>query len=489
MNSTPDNISSQGRLSGPGQDNPPDSRPFDKARNIQVNDRFDGPDGAAHSAPTGNSPDGSHASRRKTYDAIALFSGGLDSILTVKVLEEQGLRVKALHFFTPFFGKPQARKYWERLYNIDLTAVDLGDDFADLLKQGPTSGFGKVLNPCVDCKILLLRRAKALLPHYGATFLATGEVMGQRPMSQRRDTLNRISREADVRDCLLRPLSARLLPPTPMEEDGRVNRELLCDISGRGRNAQFELAKRFNITEFPTPAGGCRLAEMENARRYWPVLQYLPDCTADDFYLANLGRQFWHGRHWLSVGRNATDNEALEKLARPADFIFKTLDFPGPLSLGRPTPGADWDEATQLSAAALAASFSPKARQYSGPLRVRITQGESSRELVIDSPQTAAQTAAALWHALTWEEVKPEIHALRKQPAKPPRSDRAEQDFTAAGDALEPTAGLPPCGPDIFEPAAIGQTSTPHAAAPAVSQPDSPVTAARRGNSDASDQA
>ena len=166
-----------------------------------------------HDRAPGSSP---AAERAKTYDAIVLFSGGLDSILAAKVLEAQGLKVKALHFFTPFFGKPQARKYWEKLYNLDLTAIDVGDDFVEMIKAGPAAGFGKVLNPCVDCKILLLRRAKELLTRYGATFLATGEVMGQRPMSQRRDTLNRISREADVRDCLLRPLSAKLLPPTPM---------------------------------------------------------------------------------------------------------------------------------------------------------------------------------------------------------------------------------------------------------------------------------
>ena len=362
----------------------------------------------------------------KTYDAISLFSGGLDSILAVKILEAQGLKVKTLHFFTPFFGKPGAKKYWSALYGLDLSVVDVGEDFVRLLKNGPASGFGKVLNPCVDCKILLLRHAKTLLPKYGATFLATGEVLGQRPMSQRLDTLNRISREAEVRDCLLRPLSALHLSPTPMEEDGRVRRELLCGISGRGRNEQFDLAARFGITDIPTPAGGCRLAEMENARRYWPVLKYLPDCVAADFYLANLGRQFWAGRHWLAVGRNIADNEALEKLARPEDFVFKTLDFPGPLSLGRPVSGADWDEAMQTSAATLAASFSPKARQHSGPLRVRITRGGVSREVtlagggVIENgadEQGGGAKAQSPWRALTWEEVRPEIHALRKPAA------------------------------------------------------------------------
>ena len=358
----------------------------------------------------------------KTYDAIALFSGGLDSILAVKILEAQGLKVKALHFFTPFFGKPGAKKYWSKLYGLDLSVVDAGEDFVQMMKKGPLAGFGKVLNPCVDCKILLLRRAKALLEHYGATFLATGEVMGQRPMSQRHDTLNRISREADVRDCLLRPLSALLLPPTPMEEDGRVKRELLCNLWGRGRTAQFELAARFNITEIPTPAGGCRLAEMENARRYWPLLKYMPDCRAADFYLANLGRQLWAGRHWLAVGRNVADNQELEKLVQPDDFIFKTLDFPGPLSLGRPVPGAAWGEDVLLSAAALTASFSPRAKERGAPVRVRITRGDESREVtVLPQPEEKSGEAAdsESWHTLTWAEVKPEIHALRKeQPAR-----------------------------------------------------------------------
>ena len=382
--------------------------------------------------------------RRKVYDVLALFSGGLDSILAVKVLEAQGLKVKAVHFFTPFFGKPAAKKYWEKLYGLDLAVIDVGEDFVGLLKSGPASGFGKTLNPCVDCKILLLRRAKTLLGQYGATFLATGEVMGQRPMSQRRDALNRISREADIRDCLLRPLSALHLPPTPMEEDGRVKRELLCDIWGRGRAAQFELAARFGITEIPTPAGGCRLAEVENARRYWPVLKYMPDCTAADFYLANLGRQLWAGRHWLTVGRNAADNEAMEKLIRPDDLVFKTLDFPGPLSVGRPVPGADWDEAMQLSAARLAASFSPKARQHSGPVRVRIARGDDLREVtlaglaeddILAAPAKAAgpaQAALEQWQTLTWDDVRPEIHALRK-PA-PRAAPQAHSEDAAPSD-------------------------------------------------------
>ncbi len=367
------------------------------------------------------------------YDVLALFSGGLDSILAVKVLEMQGLRVKSLHFFTPFFGKPAARKYWTRKFGLDLALIDCGEAFIRMMQAGPSTGYGKVLNPCVDCKILLLREAKTLLPKYGATFLATGEVLGQRPMSQRRDTLNRISREADVRDCLLRPLSALHLPPTPMEEDGRVNRDLLCGIWGRGRNDQFELAHKFGLedADIPTPGGGCRLAEKENARRYWPVLKYLPEAGAADFYLANLGRQFWDGLHWLCIGRNQADNEALQNLAKDTDFLFKTVDFPGPVGLARPVPGADWSEDRLLSAAAFVAAYSPKAKQYAGPLRVRITNRENSREVILP------QGPAPAWPDLTWDDVRPEIHALRKPSAK------AQQQAHQQGNGSAQTATQP----------------------------------------------
>ena len=179
---------------------------------------------------------------------------------------------------------------------------------------------------------------------------------------------------------------------------------------------------------------------MENARRYWPVLKYLPDCAADDFYLANLGRQFWAGRHWLAVGRNVADNEALEKLARPGDFMFKTLDFPGPLSLGRPAPGADWDDAMQLAAAALTASFSPKAKQHDGPVRVRVARDETSREVVIPAGLTTEAAGENTptdrrWRALTWEEVKPEIHALRKPQARAARTGKADLDVAGENSA------------------------------------------------------
>ena len=182
-----------------------------------------------------------------SVDAIVLFSGGLDSILAAKVLEEQGLEVLCLHCISPFFGSRHSIDRWKKIYSLNIVSLDVGREFMQMLCRWPAHGFGKVLNPCVDCKILLLTQAKKYMDKIGATFLATGEVLGQRPMSQRRDTLFLISREANVRDCLLRPLSAQHLPPTPMEENGLVNRDLLPAIAGRGRSEQLNLPQNSNL--------------------------------------------------------------------------------------------------------------------------------------------------------------------------------------------------------------------------------------------------
>ena len=170
-----------------------------------------------------------------TYDGLALFSGGLDSILACKVLQDQGRRILGLHFTSPFFGHPERVDFWRAEYGVEVVCVDVADEFTALVVGGAPDGFGKFLNPCVDCKILMLRRAKALLGHYGARFVISGEVLGQRPMSQRRDTLARIRTRAEVEDVLVRPLSALKLEPSPPELAGWVDRAGLLGIWGRGR--------------------------------------------------------------------------------------------------------------------------------------------------------------------------------------------------------------------------------------------------------------
>ena len=204
--------------------------------------------------------------------AISLFSGGLDSICATRLVMEQGIEVMAVKFVTPFFGYDILRdpeKYrleTEEKYGIDVRVVDISDDYLTLLRE-PSHGFGKYFNPCIDCKIFMLSRARAMLKELDAAFLITGEVLGQRPMSQRRDTLNVIERDSGSRTILLRPLSARLMNETEAERAGLVDREKLLDFRGRGRSRQIALAKSYGITDFPAPAGGCILADPILSRR------------------------------------------------------------------------------------------------------------------------------------------------------------------------------------------------------------------------------
>ncbi|WP_460031888.1 adenine nucleotide alpha hydrolase family protein [Megalodesulfovibrio paquesii] len=316
---------------------------------------------------------------------LALFSGGLDSVLAARLVQAQGRRVTGLHFISPFFGKPQQLNSWQEEYGVDILPVDVSEAYVRLLLDGPAHGYGKNLNPCVDCKILMLTKARELLAELGAQGIVSGEVLGQRPMSQRRDALDIISREAGVRDLLVRPLCAKKLLPTAVEEAGILDRDRLMDLWGRGRSGQLALARQFGITRIPTPAGGCLLAEKESARRYWPVLRRLPSPTPQDFHIANAGRQFWHGPHWLAIGRNKEANERLEALAGPRDLVFSLRDMPGPLGLGRQWPGLVWTPETVRAAAAAVLSFSTKVRQLGKEAAVLVAEGgrEGARQEVL----------------------------------------------------------------------------------------------------------
>ncbi|MFH1913838.1 MAG: tRNA(5-methylaminomethyl-2-thiouridylate) methyltransferase [Pseudomonadota bacterium] len=343
----------------------------------------------------------------RKYDALALLSGGLDSILAMRTVMDQGLGVLGLHFTTPFFGKPHLIPFWREHYGIEVEAVDLDREYVDMLLGDPSQGFGKWLNPCIDCKIVMLDRAAALLAAYGAKFLISGEVIGQRPMSQRADSLNVITKRAGVRDLLLRPLCARNLPPTPMEESGLVDRDRLLDWSGRGRKPQYELAGQYGFTEIPTPAGGCCLTEAQGAARFVQLLLHRPAPEPADFRLAREGRQLWAGTHWLAFGRKAEDNAALEACQRLGDYVFKLADFPGPLAVARPLAG-EWTAEAVRDAAALVASYATRARRHfeatGQPVRVIVRRDTESGETtetvaIVPSRQTA----------LPWAEPRPEI--------------------------------------------------------------------------------
>lgn len=278
--------------------------------------------------------------------ALSLFSGGLDSILAARVVMAQGIEVVAVKFVTPFFNDEilddvdgYVAKIKEK-FGITVLVEDISLPYMEMLRE-PKYGFGKNFNPCVDCKIFMVSRAKEMMAEQGASFIITGEVLGQRPMSQRRDTLNVISRDSDSRSILLRPLSAKLMTPTLPEEEGWVDREQLLNFSGRGRTRQMELADQFGITEYPAPAGGCILADPILSRR---IANFYSDdfviksgdMTVTDIRLLLVGRQFLlPGGGWLILGRDKRDNSRLHTLIEEGDAVFTMKTRPGPMALLR----------------------------------------------------------------------------------------------------------------------------------------------------------
>lgn len=349
-------------------------------------------------------------------DAILLFSGGLDSILAAKILQVQGLEPLCLHFGSPFFGAPEKIEFWQNSFGLQIRFVDASLEFTQMLVNKPEHGFGKRLNPCIDCKILLLSLAKKFLLPTGAKFLATGEVIGQRPMSQRRDTLNLIQNRANVADLVLRPLCALHLKPIAEERTGLIDRSRLLDISGRGRERQLELARQFKLPFIPTPGGGCLLTEKENVSRYWQLLKNYYDNRqqtvaelAQDFRLANLGRQYFADSHWLCIGRNERDNEALRKFARPGDVVLQLADFPGPFALGR--KGIAWPAELLRQAAALCASYSPKAVKSGKPVMVNTRSVNGQCQLEVMPNRNAPP-----WRSPDWDETLPQLRQFGKRP-------------------------------------------------------------------------
>lgn len=308
------------------------------------------------------------------YRAVALFSGGLDSILAVRIMQMQGWEVVGLHFYSPFFGNPELVDHWRNIHGLEIIKKDVSDEFVAMLLNGPEHGLGKFLNPCVDCKIFMLGLAKKYMLDLQARLIISGEVLGQRPMSQRRDALFLIRNRAGVKDVLLRPLSAGLFDPIPAESFGLVNRERLLSLSGRGRKEQIALAREMNIREIPTPGGGCLLTQAQSARRYLPVLNNgFRTPASGDFLLANVGRQYWADGHWLCVGRDKQDNERLNALKKEGDYIFQLKGFPGPSGIGRPWSG-EWERKTIESGASWLSRFAPKARKSLRAVEVEVRQ-------------------------------------------------------------------------------------------------------------------
>lgn len=282
----------------------------------------------------------------KTPAALGLFSGGLDSILACRVVADLGVRVVALKFVTPFFDHDllaSEAAYADEMrqrYGLSVQLVDVSEGYLRIL-DAPVHGFGKHFNPCIDCKILMLRRARELMAEHGASFLVSGEVLGQRPMSQRRDTLRVIERDSGCEDILLRPLCARLMAPTRAEREGLVDRERLFAFSGRSRRQQKALAAQLGILDYPTPAGGCMLTDPNLAVRIRQFYEGLfsfggQQRAVDDVRLLSIGRQFNLGRdRWFILGRDEQENKLLETLRASGDWAVRMRERPGPLGLLR----------------------------------------------------------------------------------------------------------------------------------------------------------
>ena len=311
--------------------------------------------------------------------AIALYSGGLDSTLSVLVMKRLGVEVTAVQFDTDFGcsvsrrsgGKPTSQVPESLGFSVETHYI--GDKFIELVKN-PKFGHGKNMNPCIDCKALMLKEARQLMEERGADFLITGEVLWQRPMSQRRDTLPKIEREAGVQGLVVRPLSAKLLKPTIPEEKGLIDREKLYGMSGRSRKPQMALAKRFGLTEYPQPAGGCLLTDPIFSCRLRELLSQNSSPSMREVQLLRVGRHFrTEDGFKIIVGRDERDNENIQKLAGPDDYLLHAAgDYGSPLVLA--VPGISEDGLNL--AAALCARYSA-ARKLPG-ITVNILRNNKS---------------------------------------------------------------------------------------------------------------
>jgi tRNA-specific 2-thiouridylase len=305
--------------------------------------------------------------------AVALFSGGLDSTLAILTMLKQGIDVKAIKFLTPFdvvisqippsppFLKGGGRGIINFRHSLCLSNKEmniaqrfdfgieichLADKFIEIVKN-PRFGYGRNMNPCIDCRILMLKEAKVFMNMSGADFIITGEVLGQRPMSQRKDSFYLMDREAGVTDCVLRPLSAKLLKPTSPEAEGIVNREMLCGFSGRSRKPQIALAKTFGLRDYPAPAGGCLLTEPNYSYRLKDLLTHNPDPDIRDINLLRIGRHFRFSPSCkIIVGRSKEENETIKSISMN-DCLLEVEGCGSPTTL---VSGDITDEAIKVAA-------------------------------------------------------------------------------------------------------------------------------------------
>lgn len=279
--------------------------------------------------------------------AISLLSGGLDSILAAKLIRDQGVSVEAVNFITGFCSRekknsqPLSIETMAARIGASFKAFDIAKEYFEIVKN-PRYGYGSNINPCIDCKIFMFKKAKEYMEQTGGCFVISGEVLGQRPMSQKINSLNLIENKSGLKGLLVRPLSAKLLDPSIPEEKGWIDREKLLSISGRGRKMQMELARQFGIKEYKQPAGGCLLTDEGFANRLKDLMQHNDNIDTADVNLLKYGRHFRVSPNTkIVVGRNEEENKIILNLAKEKDLIFDIPALAGPIVLLRGEEGQD----------------------------------------------------------------------------------------------------------------------------------------------------
>ncbi len=284
--------------------------------------------------------------------ALGLISGGLDSMLSAELLRRQGIEVTGIIFQTPFFGSTRGVAAAQQL-GIAYRVEDITSDHLAMVKA-PDHGYGKNMNPCIDCHAMMFEKAGGLMRELEARFLFSGEILGQRPMSQNIKALKIVEEASGYGGLILRPLSAKLLPETEPEKNGWVDRNQLLDIQGRSRKRQMQMAQDWGLKEFPTPGGGCLLTDPGFSVRLAELFDANPSAGPMDVEKLKLGRHFrLPGGSKIVVGRHHQDNEDLQLLIREADIVMKQSDAPGPLTV----LDGNASEADILLAAALTARY------------------------------------------------------------------------------------------------------------------------------------
>ena len=275
---------------------------------------------------------------KKTPKAIALLSGGLDSVLSAKIVKDQGVRCRGVCFKSYFFNPERVVLSQAKEIGIPLEIINIGKAQFNIVKN-PKYGYGKGINPCIDCHILMLKKAKNLMKKKNFDFIITGEVVGQRPMSQKKETLKLIEKEAGLEGLILRPLSAKVLEKTIPEKKRWVKRNNFFSISGRSRKKQLNLARKLKIRNYLTPAGGCLLTDLQFSERLKNLIKNRPKFkNKKEIEILKLGRHFWEDKILIIIGRNKEENHSLKAKTLRGDIVLEMKNISGPTCLVRYLP-------------------------------------------------------------------------------------------------------------------------------------------------------